>query len=74
MKFNVEDPADKTYYDYEYIQEQSSLDRVAEWMRTHKSFVVDFETTGLNPLTDEIVLAQIGNTEKQWIIDCRAVG
>ena len=73
MEFNVDNPSDKTYYDYEYIQEQSSLDRVAEWMRTHKSFVVDFETTGLNPLTDEIVLAQIGNSEKQWIIDCRAV-
>jgi DNA polymerase-1 len=31
---------------------------------------LDIETTGLNFLTDKLLLLQIGNQEFQWIIDC----
>jgi DNA polymerase-1 len=34
---------------------------------------VDTETDGLNPFKNEIILIQVGNTEKQWVIDNRVI-
>jgi DNA polymerase-1 len=65
--------SEKIEFNYEYITEQSSLERVQEWMTNHRSFVVDTETTGLSPFNDDLVLLQVGDEEKQWIMDCRAV-
>jgi DNA polymerase I-like protein with 3'-5' exonuclease and polymerase domains len=64
----------KIEFNYEYLYESSDLGRVKEWISSNKYFTVDAETTGLNPFQDELVLVQIGNPEKQWILDARTIG
>lgn len=56
---------------YEYITTDSGLDRVLSWCSDRKFFTVDSEGTGLDPLNSKIVLVQIGDDEKQWVIDAR---
>lgn len=63
----------KIEFNYEYISDQSDLERVGNWASDKRYFVYDLETTGLNPFQDDIVLTQVGNSEKQWIIDARVV-
>ena len=58
---------------YEYLMEQKDLVRVIEWIKSKKSFCVDTETKGLNPFQNELILIQIGDEEKQWIIDNRTI-
>jgi len=63
----------KVDFQYEYLHEQHEIDRVINWLEGRKFFASDFETTGLNPHRDEMVLAQIGDETKQWIIDTRTI-
>lgn len=58
---------------YEYLYEPGSFEKVNSWLLDKKLFVVDTETGGLNPFTSDIKLIQIGNDEKQWVVDCRTV-
>lgn len=58
---------------YEYIHQQSDFEKVVSWLSDKKVFVLDTETGGLNPFTSDIILLQVGNDEKQWIVDCRTV-
>ena len=58
---------------YEYIYQPVDMQRVMNWLEDKKYVVVDTETTGLSPFKDDIVLCQIGNEEKQWLIDKRTV-
>jgi DNA polymerase I-like protein with 3'-5' exonuclease and polymerase domains len=62
----------KINFNYEYITDQTGLGRVLEWMDRRKFFTIDFETDSVNPFTGEVVLCQIGDPEKQWILDARA--
>lgn len=56
---------------YEYITTDSGLDRVLAWCSDRKFFTVDTEGTGLDPLNSQLILVQIGDDEKQWIVDAR---
>lgn len=62
----------KINFNYEYITDQTGLGRVLEWMDKRKFFTIDFETNSLNPFTGKIVTCQVGDIEKQWIVDARA--
>lgn len=58
---------------YEYLTEQNQLDRVIQWLNTKKVFAFDLETSGLNAFQSSIVMFQVGDTQKQWLIDARAI-
>lgn len=58
---------------YEYISDGAELGRVVSWLSDKRFFLMDTETKGLNPFRGGVVLLQIGNEDKQWIIDCRSV-
>lgn len=58
---------------YEYLTEQSDVARVRSWLEGKSFFTVDTETTGVNPFRDDIVLMQVGNHEKQWLLDARVI-
>lgn len=56
---------------YEYITTDSGVDRVLEWCSGRRFITVDSEGDGLDPLNTNLSLLQIGNEEKQWVIDAR---
>lgn len=39
------------------------------WLNGEQIYAIDTETTGLDPHTDKVLLIQVGNAEKQWVID-----
>lgn len=64
--------------DYKFIGNYSieginsaSLDEVKEFLDDCTEFCVDIETTGLCPHQSKIIMLQVGNTERQYIIDAR---
>jgi len=63
----------KIKFNYEYLTSTKDLNRVKTWLDSRKFFVFDTETSGLNVFQDELVILQIGDDTKQWLIDCRAV-
>ncbi len=63
----------KVAFNYEYLTSPDSLSRVKTWLDGRKFFVFDTETTGVNVFQDDIVMMQIGDDTKQWLIDCRAI-
>lgn len=58
---------------YEYIYNPGDIEKVKSWLVDKKLFVVDSETSGLNVFSSDFILFQIGDIEKQWIVDCRTV-
>jgi DNA polymerase I len=58
---------------YEYIKDNSDISRVVSWLSDKRFYLLDTETSGLNPFQNDVILLQIGNEDKQWIIDCRSV-
>lgn len=58
---------------YEYINTDSGIDKVLEWAGNRRFVVVDSEGSSLDPLRDKLILLQIGDEHKQWIIDARAI-
>lgn len=60
-------------FNYEYIHDSSGMQKVMNWLEDKKYVVVDTETTGLSPFKNDIVLCQVGNEDKQWLIDNRTV-
>lgn len=58
---------------YEYLHHSGEFEKVVSWLADKRLFVLDTETGGLNPFTSDIILLQVGNEEKQWIVDCRTV-
>ena len=62
---------------YEYLYEQKDVERVINWLdaakKELKTICIDLETSGVNPFEDSIVLCQLGNTDKQWILDARTI-
>lgn len=58
----------------EYIKKQSSLERVREEILKAPVLGIDSETTGFDPLTDDIRLLQIATgPERGFVFDCRHV-
>lgn len=58
---------------YEYVCDLTGLERVFNWLNDAKYTAIDTETSGLNCFTNDIILMQLGDESKQWILDCRAV-
>lgn len=63
----------KHKFNYEYITTSEGLERVKGWLDRCSFFVFDVETGGLNVFNDELVMLQIGDDTKQWLIDCRVL-
>lgn len=50
---------------------EEATDQIREactYARTQKTITIDLETTGLNCFQDKIILCQIGDTERQWLL------
>lgn len=58
---------------YEYITDPAGVARVVAEMESETIVGYDLETTGLDPFVDDVVLMQIGNHIKQFVIDVRKV-
>lgn len=58
---------------YRYLKEARQLEPVLAQLQTMPILAVDTETTGLDPFEDRLVLLQIGDPQRQFIIDCRTV-
>lgn len=58
---------------YEYISNNHDMQRVMNWLEDKRYIGMDTETTGVSPFKDDVVLCQLGNEDKQWIIDSLAV-
>ena len=50
----------------------STIDECIEYFTQQPSIAVDTETLGLDPHTDKIISLQLGNKERQYVIDCRS--
>lgn len=58
---------------YRYITQTSDVERILPEIMASKTWGFDVETNGLSAIDDKVVLVQIGNTHKQWLIDARKV-
>jgi DNA polymerase I-like protein with 3'-5' exonuclease and polymerase domains len=62
-----------------YIEHESSfaithtLDNCLLYLRTHKEYGIDTETTGLDPYTSHLLLLIIGDQETKFVIDCTTI-
>ncbi|MGI8589298.1 MAG: DNA polymerase [Chloroflexia bacterium] len=59
--------------EYELIQDPARLAEVADLLSAELLLGVDTETTGLDPLTERVLLIQIATPQKSYIVDCRRV-
>jgi len=57
--------------DYKYIDTTEEALRYIEFIERHPVIEVDTETTGLDPLTEKIVLLQLGVNGKAFVFDMR---
>lgn len=55
------------------ITTQAELEKAVTGLSERPLLAVDTETTGLDPLRDELLLFQIGDDMDQFVIDCRRV-
>lgn len=55
--------------DIHYINEASQLEDLKNWIFQHHTLGFDTETTSLDPLVSKILLIQIGNFSRQYVID-----
>ena len=51
----------------------STVEESLEWLNKQDEIAVDTETEGLDFLTDKILILQIGNEERQYVIDITTV-
>ena len=51
----------------------TTVKEVKEFLDSVDDFCIDIETTGLCPHQSDIIMLQVGNTEKQYIIDAREI-
>ena len=54
-----------------YLKCSNEAQAVIEMLAAAKVVALDIETTGLNPITDEILLIQLGTKETTWVFDYR---
>ncbi len=58
---------------YTFMGSQASFNQNFDEMMSLPYWVTDTETTGLNHIHDKVILLQIGNKHKQFLIDTRIV-
>lgn len=58
--------------DYHYITNQEDLPPLLDYLMTKHAQNFDTETTGLDPMKESIILAQIGDEDRQFLIDPRS--
>ena len=56
---------------YYYIRENKDLDPLLEYLMARPAQSFDTETTGLNVAEDKIILAQVGDENRQFLLDPR---
>jgi len=56
-----------------YIDQQYQVESILPDLVQRQQWGVDTETTGLDPLTESVLLLQIGNEDIQYVIDTRKV-
>ena len=49
----------------------STIDECLDYFKDHESVAVDTETQGRDPHVKKILSLQIGDSDNQWVIDCR---
>lgn len=54
-----------------YIDEPYKIKKAVSYMESKKLLGFDTETTGLDPLSDEVILLQLGDSYKQYVFDTR---
>jgi DNA polymerase I-like protein with 3'-5' exonuclease and polymerase domains len=59
----------KQLFDSNLIKIEDNFDKLHNYLKDNKTTSVDTETTGLDPLTDKVLLLQIGDDVDQYIID-----
>jgi len=52
-----------------YITTSKQLDKSLEYLKSLQGVGYDLETTGLDPLTDKVLLIQVGNEYRQYVYD-----
>jgi len=53
----------------EYIDTRKDYDKVIAWINSRNLLAVDTETTGTDPLSDQLLLIQVGNSTNQYVLD-----
>lgn len=51
--------------------QQAQMSDVIDWVSSKGAFCLDTETTGLDPHTNKVILLQVGDRTKQFVIDTR---
>ena len=61
---------------YTFVDSIAKLNEAEEYIFDYRrnSFGVDTETTGLNPFIDKVLMIQIGNSARQFVIDVYKTG
>jgi DNA polymerase-1 len=59
----------KQLFDPNIIKIENSFDKLHQYLMETKTVAVDTETTGLDTLTDKVLLLQIGDDKDQYIVD-----
>jgi len=57
-----------------YITTKEQLKEVLSFIKNQSLLAYDVEATGLDPLTDKVLLIQIGNAHKQFVLDVFKLG
>tara|TARA_Y100000592_G_scaffold61278_1_gene95757 strand:- start:7953 stop:9743 length:1791 start_codon:yes stop_codon:yes gene_type:complete len=58
----------------EYIQTIDKLEEALSYLKAQSAVAVDTETTGLDFITDKILLIQVGNEFNQYVFDVNSLG
>src|SRR6056300_350413 len=62
-----------TYLDITGVSITDNLDQCLAYCSSRKVLAIDTETSGLNFLTDRLLLFQIGDSDAQFVIDCTTI-
>ena len=58
---------------YKFIDEEKEVEEVINYCKELSVLSIDTETQGFDPHTKNLLLLQIGNREKQFVIDCSKI-
>jgi DNA polymerase-1 len=59
---------------FKLVTSGSELKEVVPLLAQARMLAVDVETTGLNPIVDQLLLLQIGLPDRVYVFDCRQLG
>jgi len=58
---------------FEILDTQYKVNRLLPILMSQGAWGLDFETTGVDPIVDKIIMCQIGRPDKQYVMDTRQV-